>query len=257
MTNLRYALRQLRSAPAFALTVILTLGTGIGANLAIFQLLHAVLLAKLPVAAPEQLYSVHAVKSPFDAQWYFSYPAFKKLQSAASGSAPLIARSGISEGLLKATAHASERVRFQLVSCNFFNVLGLTPERGRFLRDSDDTMSDGDLPVVLRAAYWQRAFGADPNIVGRKLIVNQVPGVVVGVAPEKFSGVVTGSAVDVWLPLSAQATLQFRTWFDSTGPGTGADIGASYLRQSNVYWLWLIARMPNAATQSQTAARWT
>jgi len=257
MTNLRYAFRQLRSAPAFALTVILTLGAGIGANLAIFQLLHAVLLAKLPVASPEQLYSVHAVKSPFDAQWFFSYPAYKKLQSETSGSAPLIARSGISEGLLKASAHASERVRFQLVSANFFDVLGVAPERGRFFRDSDDTANDGEIPIVLRAAYWQRAFGADPHMVGRKLIVNNVPVVVVGIAPEKFSGVVTGSAVDVWLPLSAQATTEFRTWFDSTGPGTGADIGGSYLSQSNVYWLWLIARIPDAATQSRTAARWT
>ncbi len=257
MTNLRDAFRQLRSAPAFALTVILTVGAGIGANLAIFQLLHAVLFAKLPVAAPEQLYSVHAVKSPFDEQWFFSFPAYKKLQREPSGSSSLIARSGISEGLLKATAHASERVRFQLVSSNFFDVLGLVPERGRFFRDGDDTTGDAEIPVVLRAAYWQRAFGSDANILGSKLVVNGVPVVVVGIAPEKFSGVVIGSAVDVWLPLSAQSTLQFRTWFDSTGPGTGADIGGSYLSQSNVYWLWLIARIPDAATQPQTAARWT
>jgi predicted permease len=256
MTNLRYAFRQLRSAPGFALTVILTLGAGIGANLAMFQLLHAVLFNKLPVAAPEQLYSVHAVRSPFDAQWFFSYPAFKKLQSEASGSSSLVARSGISEGLLKASAHSPERVRFQLVSSNFFDVLGLAPERGRFFNDGDDATSEGAFPVVLRAAYWQRAFGADPNIVGRKLIVNSVPVVVVGVAPEKFAGVVAGSGVDVWLPLAAQATCQFRTWFDSTGPGTGADVGGSFLSQSNVYWLWLIARMPSAATQSQTAAQW-
>jgi predicted permease len=257
MTNLRYAFRQLRSAPGFALTVILTLGAGIGANLAIFQLLHAVLLAKLPVAAPEQLYSVHAVKSPFDAQWFFSYPAFKKLQTEASGAASLVARSGISEGLLKASAHSPERVRFQLVSSNFFDVLGVAPERGRFFNDSDDATSVSEIPVVLRAAYWQRAFGADPNIIGRKLIVNSVPVVVVGVAPEKFAGVVTGSAVDVWLPLAAQATGQFRTWFDSTGPGTGADISSSYLPQSNVYWLWLIARFPDPATQNAAASRWT
>ena len=257
MTNLRYAFRQLRSAPGFALTVILTLGAGIGANLAIFQLLHAVLFAKLPVATPEQLYSVHAAKSPFDQQWFFSYPAYEKLKRETPDAAPIIARSGISEGLLKATSHASERVRFQLVSSNFFDVLGLAAQRGRFFRDGDETTSDSDVPVVLRAAYWRRAFGADANIIGRKLVVNGVPAIVVGVAPEKFSGVVTGSAVDLWLPLFAQATRQFQTWFDSTGPGTGADVGGSYLPQSNVYWLWLIARIPDPATQNAAASQWT
>jgi predicted permease len=256
MTNLRYAFRQLRGAPGFALTVILTLGAGIGANLAIFQLLHAVLFSKLPVAAPEQLYSVHAVKSPFDAQWFFSYPAYEKLKRDTSETAPLIARSGISEGLLKATSHASERVRFQLVSSNFFDVLGLAPQRGRFFRADEEASANGEIPVILRAAYWRRAFGADPHILGRKFVVNGVPAVVVGVAPEKFSGVVTGSAVDVWLPLSAQATRQFYTWFDSTGPGTSADISSSYLPQSNVYWLWLIARFPDPAMQVASASRW-
>src|SRR5579863_1297012 len=198
MTNLRYAFRQLRSAPAFALTVILTLGAGIGANLAIFQLLHAVLFAKLPVAAPEQLYSVHAVKSPFDQQWFFSYPAYEKLKRETPDAAPIIARSGISEGLLKATSHASERVRFQLVSSNFFDVLGVAPQRGRFFRAGEEASADGETPVILRAAYWRRAFGADPNILGRRFVVNGAPAVVVGVTPEKFSGVVTGSAVDVW-----------------------------------------------------------
>src|SRR5580704_4163861 len=187
MTNLRYAFRQLRGAPGFALTVILTLGAGIGANLAIFQLLHAVLFSKLPVAAPEQLYSVHAVKSPFDAQWFFSYPAYEKLKRDLSETAPLIARSGISEGLLKATSHASEHVHFQLVSSNFFDVLGLAPERGRFFRADEEASTNGELPVILRAAYWRRAFGADPHILGRKFVVNGVPAVVVGVAPEKFS----------------------------------------------------------------------
>jgi len=197
------------------------------------------------------------VKSPFDAQWFFSLPAYEKLKREARGTASLIARSGISEGLLKAPAHAAERIRFQLVSSNFFDVLGLSPAQGRFFRDGDDNLATAETPVVLREGYWRRSFGTDPNIIGRRLVVNNVPLVIVCIAPEKFSGVVTGSAVDVWLPLAAQSTRQFQTWFDSTGPGTGADVSASYLDQSNVYWLWLIARVPDAASQNAAATRWT
>src|SRR3981081_4417884 len=94
--DLGYAIRQMWRAPGFALTVILTLALGIGTNLAIFQLLHGVLFAQLQVVEPSQLYSLHAVKSPFDGQWFFSYPAYQRLRTTAN-SAPVLARSGISE----------------------------------------------------------------------------------------------------------------------------------------------------------------
>src|SRR4029077_20875634 len=100
--DFRYALRQMWRAPGFSLTVILTLALGIGTNLAVFQLLHAVLFAKLPVAQPEQLYSLHAVKSPFDGQWFFSYPAFQKLRKSTENSAPILARSSVAQGIFQA-----------------------------------------------------------------------------------------------------------------------------------------------------------
>jgi predicted permease len=255
--DLRYAVRQISGVPGFALTVVLTLGVGIGANLAIFQLLHAVLFGRLPVAHPEQLYSLHAAKSPFDAQWFFSYPAYQRLHSETAAIAPAIAHSGISEGLLKGSGHSGERIRFQLVSANFFAVLGLSPRLGRLFDAADEKGGQDQIPVVLGAGYWKQSFGSDPNAVGKHLIVNGVPVAIVGVAPEHFFGVVAGEAPDVWLPLAAQSTGEFRTWFDSTGPGTGADIGGSYLGQPNVYWLWLLARVPDTATGSALASRWT
>src|SRR3954453_20267589 len=131
VNELRYAVRQISRVPGFALTVVLTLGIGIGANLATFQLLDAVLFGRLPITAPEQIYSVHSAKSPFDAQWFFSYPAYQRLNKETAGSAPVIAHSGISEGLLKAPGRFGERIRYQLVSTNFFDVLGLAPQLGR------------------------------------------------------------------------------------------------------------------------------
>src|SRR5580658_7453182 len=97
--DLGYSIRQLRRSPGFALTVILTLALGIGGNLAVFQLLHAALFSRLPVAHPDQLYSLQALKSPFDHQWFFSSPAYRNLRASSANVAPVIARSGISQGI--------------------------------------------------------------------------------------------------------------------------------------------------------------
>jgi predicted permease len=254
--DLRCAVRQLGRAPGFALTVVLTLALGIGANLAVFQLLHGVLFARLPVAQPNQLYSLRAVKSPFDGQWFFSYPAYQHLRHATGNAAPVIARSGISEGIFQPQGRFSERANVQLVSDNFFDVLGISPASGRFFFPSDDDPTLNPWPVVLRHGYWKQSFGADPSVVGKQALMNGVPVLIVGVAPERFSGVVAGTAADVWLPLAAQASGQFHSWFDSLGPGSGADIRASYRNQQNVFWLWLLSRLPDSE-KSSAVANWT
>jgi predicted permease len=252
----RYAARQLRRSPGFALTVILTLALGIGGNLAVFQLLHATLFSRLPVAHPEQLYSLHAAKSPFDRQWFFSTPAYRRLRASSSQSAPVVARSGISEGILVPDGASPSRADFQMVSDNFFEVLGLSPAAGRFFLPGEEQLSQTQLPVILRYGYWKQSFGADPNVIGRSAVLNGVPAVIVGVAPDQFSGVVAGTAPDLWLPLAAQSSGRFVTWFDSLGPGSGADIRAPYQDQQNVFWLWVLARVPDAR-KSSCAARWT
>jgi hypothetical protein len=136
--DLRYAWRQLRRAPGFALTVVLTLALGIGANLAVFQLLYGAVFARLPVARPNQLYSLHAVKSPFDTQWIFSSPAYRRLRYATADSAAVVARSGISDGIFQASGGSSERASYQMVSTDFFDVLGVSPAAGRSFLSTDD-----------------------------------------------------------------------------------------------------------------------
>ena len=108
----------------------------------------------------------------------------------------------------------------------------------------------------MRYGYWKQAFGEDRSIIGKRANVNGAPIVIVGVAPEKFFGVLVGQAPDVWLPLEAQATQRFGTWFDSLGPGSGAEVRAPYMNQQNVYWLWLLARVPENQKAS-AAAQWT
>ncbi len=255
-SDLRYASRQLLRSPGFALTVILTLALGIGGNLAVFRLLDAALFSRLPVARPDQLYSVRAAQSPFDKQWFFSSPAYRNLRNAGVAASPIIARSGISEGILVPHGATASRADFQMVSDNFFEVLGLSPTAGRFFLPGEDESVQTRLPVVLRYGYWKQSFGANPVVIGTQAIMNGVPAVIVGVAPDHFSGVIAGTAPDLWLPLAAQSSGRFTTWFDSLGPGSGADIRGSYQNQQSVFWLWLLTRVPNAEKSSSTS-RWT
>jgi predicted permease len=252
----RYAFRQLRKSPGFATTTVLTLAIGIGANLAIFQLLYGVLFAHLPVKQPAELYSLHAVQSPFDAEWFFSFPAYRRLRQATQEDAPVFARSGFGTGVLQDTDGATSRIEFQLVSDNFFSVLGLAPSAGRFFLDGDDRREQSEWPVILRYDYFKQHFAVNQPVLGKRSTFNGVPIVIVGVAPKGFSGVVRGQAPDLWLPLAAQATNRFGTWFDSLGPGYDVDLDRSYLNQASIFWLWVLSRTPDGV-KPVAPARWT
>jgi predicted permease len=254
--DLRFAFRQLRKSPGFAITTVLTLAIGVGANLSIFQLLYAVLLAPLPVEQPAQLFSLHAVASPFDGEWFFSYPAYRRLREATGARAPVFARSGFGAGVLQEPDGASSRIDFQMVSDNFFSVLGLRPAAGRFFLDGEDQQTQGEWPVVLREGFYKEHFSGSPATIGRRATLNGIPIVVVGVAPEGFSGVVPGQAADVWLPLAAQTAGQFGTWFDSLGPGHDVHLDQPWHRQASIFWLWVLSRTQQGSGGALTA-QWT
>jgi putative ABC transport system permease protein len=252
----RYAFRQLRRRLGFSLTVIVTLALSIGANLAVFQLLQAVLFTPLPVASPSQLYALHLVKSPYDEQWFYSYPAYQRLRQAADHGSPIIAHSGVGSGIVQAGNGFSQEATLQLVSSDFFAVLGLAPASGRFFLPADDASGQSELPVILGYDFAQNKFGSARSVVGMKATLNRVPIVVVGVAPERFSGVEQGSAPDLWLPLVAQSSGRFGTWFDSLGPGYNIDLEKPYRNQDGVFWLWILARIPDGE-KANAATRWT
>ncbi len=206
--DLRFALRQFRKSPAFALVAVLTLALGIGANTAIFTLLDQVLLRLLPVSHPEQLVRLryegsHSGNINYyggDEHDYFSMPAYRELRDKNSVFSGLIANAETQVGVQwnnQPELNASE-----IVSANYFDVLGVKPAIGRLLVPSDDAGNRGNPVVVLSFHYWKTRFNSDPAIIGKSLLVNGQPFTIVGVVEPGFKSAITGFAPRVFFPLS-------------------------------------------------------
>ncbi len=239
----RYALRQLRRSPGFTITVLLTLALGIGANLAVFQLLYSVILADLPVPHPEELTAVHAAPTPFDGDWAVSYPAYERLR-AAIPEVPLLARASLGGIEFALPDRPVAKLSGELVSDNYFGVLGVTPAAGRLFIQADAAQDQGEWPVVLRYDFARNTFGSAQQAVGQHLRLNGLPFVVVGVAHRRFLGEITGYAPDFWLPLALQSTGVFTPGWDSLGPGHDVTLSKPWYNQPTIFWLSLIARVP-------------
>ncbi len=206
LQDVRYALRQLRKSPGFIVVTVITLALGIGANTAIYTLLDDALLRALPVKEPNRLallrYSgVYPGDSSTrnDEHLYFSYPMYRDLRDHNSVFSGLIAT---------AWAHASvqwhnepELVEAELVSGNYFDVLGVQAALGRLFVPSDDLTPGGNPVVVLSFDYWKQRFGADPGIVNRSISINAHPFVIIGVAQPGFHSVVGGDDPAIFAPM--------------------------------------------------------
>jgi putative ABC transport system permease protein len=200
MADLRYALRGLARAPGFALAVVLTLALGIGANSAIFSIVHGVLLRPLPYAAPERLVRIFG-RYPQFGRTGTSLPDFQDWRAGTHVFADMAARHA---GAFILTGEGEpERVSGDRVTANFFPVLGVRPMLGRGFLPEEEKMGGDDDVVVLSHGYWQRRFGGDPRIVGRQIQLGGRPWTIVGVAPKEFR---FGRTVDLWAPMRADTT---------------------------------------------------
>ena len=200
MADIRYALRMLMKNPAFAGVVVLTLALGIGANAAIFSLLDQVLLQSLPVANPDQLavLSVYEAKEP-DIDSSFSYPMYQDLRDRNSVFSGVIARGGTQMNV--SYGDRTERVSGELVSGNFYEVLGVRPWAGRLFTQEDDRTRGAHPVVVLSYRFWESRFNKDPDLIGKTILVNEHPMTVLGVTPPSFYGVDLTNNPDVRVPL--------------------------------------------------------
>jgi len=254
--DLRYAARQLRSAPGFAVVVIAVLALGIGANTAIFSLLDAVVLRALPVRDPQQLvvprWTAKATPHPYDEDDYescfesrvpdaqgsctFSYPLFKSIGSKNDIFSSVAAFAGPVQ--LNSTANGPAAIiDGEIVSGNFFQTLGVRAVLGRTFDDHDDTPV-ASATVVLSYGYWQSAFGGDPAVIGKTIRLNAAPFTVIGVAEPGFNRLSPGRICELWMPIHA---------------GSNLDINGSSLPLDSEHHFWL--RIIGRAKPGITAAR--
>jgi putative ABC transport system permease protein len=221
LADLRDALRQLRKAPGFTATVVITLALGIGATTAIFTLVHQVMLKSLPVTKPDELWRIgdkirccnwggylqgsDGDFSLFSWEAYNNFrehtPEFVDLAALQAGNAPL--------GVRRAGSRAPVDTRNgQYVSGNFFRTLGVQPLMGRLMTDADDRVG-APLVAVMSYRVWESKYGADPSVVGSDFHINGHAFTIIGVTPPGFYGAkLAGWGMpDIWLPITSEMVL--------------------------------------------------
>jgi putative ABC transport system permease protein len=178
LQDVRYGLRTLARNPAFSAVAVLTLALGIGANTAIFSLTDQILLRRLPVRNPEQLVALrttgsnqgHVWSDSIDDSGMFSYPVYKDLRDRNQTFSNLLARFPTSVSV--SGQGSTELAQAELVSGNYFEMLGVQPALGRVFSASDETAPGANTVAVLSYGYWTRHFGSDPGILNKQVVVN-------------------------------------------------------------------------------------
>jgi predicted permease len=231
----------LRKSPGFATVAVLTLALGIGANTAIFSLLDQVLLRSLPVAQPDRLVILRDAEyrggwsTSDNLEMVYSYPHYKDVRDQISLFDGVVARAGVQ--LSVSAAGTSERAQGEIVSGNYFPVLGVRPAAGRLLDAGDDGLPGASPVAVLSYAYWSRRFGANPYVVGQKIILNNYPFAIVGVAARGFNGVLKGQNADVFVSIAMKRELT---------PGWNG------LVERDIMWLNIFARLKPSMSRART-----
>jgi predicted permease len=205
LQDLQYAFRTLRKAPGFSIVAIISLALGIGANTAIFSLLDQLLLRTLPVRDPGGIVGLASRGNHYGSNWgmdAMSYPMYKDFRDRAEVFDGVICRRSVTTNF--GYSSRVERAMAELVSGNYFNVLGVAPAFGRVFTPDDDKQKLGHPVVVLSYDFWRARFGADPGILNRTVYVNNAPYTVIGVAQPGFSGVEIGEASQMFIPVQMQ-----------------------------------------------------
>ena len=201
--DLRFAVRGLFRSPLFSIVAILSLALGIGANTAIFTLIDQILLRKLPVKAPDELvmlYQQGAHNGSNMGSRMHSYPIYQEYQKRAEPLAEVLCRRLVAASV--SIDNQTERLEAEMVSGNFFSMLGVQPAIGRLFNSrEDDQAYQGHPVVVLSYDYWVRRFARDPAVVGKKMLVNSYPMTIVGVSAAGFAGIDPARSPQIRVPV--------------------------------------------------------
>src|SRR5437867_266436 len=200
LMDIRYALRVLWKSPAFALVASVTLLLAIGANVFVFGVVNAVLLRPLDVSDPQNLYQLRPQPWTSFKLVTTSYPAFEDFRQRNSTFSDMGAFNGYAQARLGG-GNAARRVSGYAVTGNYFELLGVQPEVGRFFQVTDEHGPNSAPYVVLGHDLWRRAFNADPGVVGTTVRLDKDPFTVVGVAPAPFHGTEKFVWPDYWIPI--------------------------------------------------------
>lgn len=234
--DFRYACRSLTAKPGFAAVAVLMLALGIGANSTIFSWVNAVLLNPLPGTArtSELVHLTYIYRG--DVMPSFSYPDYQDIAKAATKVSGITGFEDLAVGVV--IDREAERAWAQIVTANFFDVLGAPIARGRGFAREDET--PGTAPaVVLSDAYWQRRFNRDPNVIGRQIRISAHPFTIVGVAGPGFFGASAGLSHDMFVPIGTQPVVM---------------PGGSRLDVRGSRWLALLARVAPGSSPEHVRA---
>jgi predicted permease len=233
LQDLRFALRQIRRSPGFAITAVLTLALGIAANVIVFGILQALILRPIDVPNPDQVMTLARTDQTYP---IFSYPEVRDVRDGNSVFSAVAAMTIQSFGL---EANGVTRPVWGFpVSGQYFEVVGIKPFLGRLLRRADDDHPGASEVAVLSWSAWNSYFGADPNIVGKSVRINKQPYIIVGVTPQGFYGTEKIANPDLFVPMANQASLDGVDWLESR-------------HDANV---WGIVRIKDGVTMPQVQA---
>jgi len=234
LLDVRYALRLLRKSPAFTLVAVLTLMLGIGANIVVFGVLNSVLLHPLAVTNPESLYQFRHQTWMSGRLLTTSYPAFEDFRERNTAFSGLIGVYGYSTARLTSnnsalTLHGDE------VTGNYFDLLGIQPQAGRFFHEGEEHGPNSAPYLVLSDALWRSAFGGNRALIGTTVNLNNHPFTVVGIAPAQFHGLERFVWPDYWLPMLNEQQVE----------------GSDYLQSRTAIRVTVIGRLKPGVTRRQ------
>jgi predicted permease len=242
--DFRFAIRTLGRSPGFTAIAVLSIALGIGANTAIFSLLDQVLLRLLPVSEPGRLvflklpeYLPGAAMSDYP-ETVFSHPMYKDLRERSSGAfAGLVGRASFPVSLQH--TGAAERGRAEVVTGNFFEMLGVRPLIGRAITPADDVTPGAHAVAMLSHSYWTRRFGASAGILNQTIRINGHPMTIIGVAPPRFVGLLASQVPDVFAPAMMKKAIT-PSWDGLSDP--------------KIAWLTVFGRLTDGVSVQQAQA---
>ena len=249
--DLRFGVRSLLKSPGFALTAILTVALGVGANTAVFSVMNTVLLKSLPVADPQTLVYLRTSDAPrgtgtVDTNETMSYPVYDALRKQTSALSPLIAYVPLSNSKVAVRCGSQpEEAEGDMVSGTFFSGLGVNLPLGRGFTQQDEA---NHAPLaVLSYNYWTRRFARNTAVLGQTFYVNGVPMTIVGVSAQGFEGLEPGGSTDFWIPL--QNRRELNAW------GNPPEDGKLYTANPKWWCMRLIARLAPGVSKTQAIAQ--